>query len=360
MARRVRKHFQKAGLPPGTLMHIGAEHAEAAQITVIDYDKDSVRERRVADVSECETFRDKPTVTWINVDGLQDLKIIESLGRQFGLHPLVLEDIVSTAQRPKVEDYGQTLFVVVKMLHWDEQKRRIWYEQVSFVLGSNFVLSFQETTGDVFDLIRARIRSGKGLVRTMGADYLLYALLDAIVDFCFVALEKIGDQIEELEDREISNPSPATLRDIRRLKREMIDLRRAVWPLREVVNGLERGKNSLVTAETNVYLRDLYDHSVRVIETSETYRDMLSGVLDIYLSSVSNRMNEVMKVLTIIATIFMPLTFLAGVYGMNFAPDSSPWNMPELRWRFGYPAVLAVMAIVAIVMILYFRRKKWL
>ena len=257
-----------------------------------------------------------------------------SWGSATDFHPLVLEDILNTDQRPKMEEYGDYLYIVLKMLHDKGKGNQIEAEQVSLVLGPNFVFSFQESGGDVFDQIRERLRTGKGRLRKMGADYLAYTLVDAIVDYYFVILEKLGERIELLEEELVAHPRTETLKEIHTLKREMIFLRKAVWPLREVISGLQRGESPLVQKTTGIYLRDVYDHTIQVIDTIETFRDMLSGVLDIYLSSVSNRLNPVMKVLTIIATVFMPLTFLAGVYGMNFK------YMPELEWRWGYPVAL--------------------
>jgi magnesium transporter len=253
-----------------------------------------------------------------------------------------------------MEDYGDYLYVVVKMLHDKGKTGQVEAEQVSLIIGPNFVFSFQEGEGDVFEPIRERIRNGKGRLRKMGADYLAYSLLDAIVDYYFVILEKLGERVEFLEEELVTNPKTQTLQEIHHLKREMIFLRKAVWPLREVIGALERGESPLIQKGTSLYLRDVYDHTIQAIDTVETFRDMVSGMLDIYLSSVSNRLNAVMKVLTIIATVFMPLTFLAGVYGMNFK------YMPELEWRWGYPLVWAVMIGIGGVMLIYFKRKKWL
>jgi magnesium transporter len=296
-----------------------------------------------------------PTVTWINVEGLHQVEILEKLGECYGFHPLVLEDILNTDQRPKMEDYGDYLYVVLKMLSLQGQKNEIVTEQVSILLGSNFVISFQEGgEGDVFNSIRDRIKNGKGRIRKMGADYLAYALLDAVVDNYFIILEKLGEKIELLEEELVTRPTSHTLNLIHHMKREMIFLRKAVWPLREVVGGLERAETSLFKEATRIYLRDIYDHTIQVIDTVETFRDMVSGMLDIYLSSVSNRLNSVMKVLTIIATIFMPLTFLAGIYGMNFK------YMPELEWRWGYPFIWLIMIGIGVFMLIYFRKKKWM
>jgi magnesium transporter len=345
---------EKVGLPPGTLVHVGERKTEKVKMTVIDYDQKNFEEREARKIEECFPFRDKPTVTWINIDGLQEVKIVERIGAHFGIHPLVLEDILHTGQRPKAEDLGDYLFIVLKMVYHDENEDEITGEQVSLILGPNYIISFQEREGDIFNQIRERIRNAKGRVRKMGSDYLAYALLDAIVDHYFVVLEKLGETIESLEEELVTNPTPETLHTMHKLKSTMIFLRKSVWPLREVIAALERGESPLIEKSTEIYLRDVYDHTIQVVETIETFRDMVSGMLDIYLSSVSNRMNEVMKVLTIIATIFIPLTFIAGIYGMNFK------FMPELEWHWGYPAALVIMLILVAFMVMYFRKKRWL
>ncbi|MFC1699888.1 magnesium/cobalt transporter CorA [Candidatus Omnitrophota bacterium] len=324
------------------------------------YDEKEFQEKEIKTVEESFHFRDTSTVTWINIDGIHDVKIIEKIGSHFGFHPLMMEDIVNTGQRPKLEDFESYIFIVLKMLYFDEKAGEINAEQVSLIIGSNFVISFQEKEGDVFNPLRERIRSAKGRIRKTDADYLAYSLLDAIVDNYFLILEKSGEKIGAIEEKVVANPAPRTLQIIHQLKRDIIFLRKSVWPLREVVNILERSESKLIKKATRIFLRNVYDHTIQVIDTIETYRDMVSGILDIYLSSVSNRMNEVMKVLTIIATIFIPLTFIAGIYGMNFNSEASAWNMPELNWKFGYLASLGVMAVVALVMMAYFKRKKWL
>ncbi|KPK85704.1 MAG: magnesium transporter [Phycisphaerae bacterium SM23_33] len=359
MPRLLRKGSQTLGQPPGTMVFVGERKTEKSKITTIDYDDTHFEAKQVGQVEECFPYRDKPTVTWINVDGIHDLEVVERLGSHFGIHPLVLEGIVNTTQRPKTEDFDEYIYLVLKMLSYDESSAGILAEQVSVVLGPNFVISFQEREGDVFESIRERLRSQKGRIRQTGADYLLYSMVDAIVDQYFVILEKFGETIETTEEGLISDPVPERLQAIRSLKQDMIFLRKSVWPLREAVSALERAESKLIKKGTRVYLRDVYDHTIQVIDAIETYRDMLSGMLDVYLSSVSNRMNEVMKVLTIIATIFIPLTFVAGIYGMNFSPEASPFNMPELRWRYGYLACLGVMALVTATMVMYFRRKRW-
>ncbi|MFH1782567.1 MAG: magnesium/cobalt transporter CorA [Candidatus Omnitrophota bacterium] len=359
MSKLIKNMSRKMKLaPPGALIHIGEQKTEKVKITIIDYDETKFQEKTIASVKECAPFKDKPTVTWINIDGIHEVNIIEEIGRQYGLHPLIMEDILNTGQRPKIEDSEDFIFIVLKMLQCDN-KDDVMTEQVSLILGNNFVISFQEKEGDVFNNIRERIRSSKGRIRKMGADYLLYSLIDAIVDNYFVILEKMGDKIEGMEEELISRPVPATLQSIHNIKRDIIFLRKSVWPLREVIGNLERGESVLVKETTGIFLRDLYDHTIQVIDTIETFRDMVSGMLDIYLSSISNKMNEIMKVLTMIATIFIPITFVVGVYGMNFNTGASRWNMPELNSRFGYIGVWVVMLSIAAVMLMYFKRKKW-
>jgi len=352
--RLIKKRSHKAGLPPGTLVHVGERKTEKVRIRIIDYDEAQFEEKEANTIEESFPFKDKPTVTWINIDGLHEVEIIEKLGNHFGLHPLLLEDILNTDQRPKMEDYGDYLFVVLKVLFPGENKDQIEAEQVSLILGSNFVISLQEGEGNVFNLVRDRIRKNKGRIRKTGSDYLAYALLDAIVDNYFLVLENVGEKIEDTEQQLATNPSPETLQYIRELKNEMIFLRKSIWPLRELINGLERCESTLIHESTGAYLRDVYDHTIQIIDTVESYRDMISGMVDIYLSSVSNKMNEVMKVLTIFASIFIPLTFVAGVYGMNFE------FMPELTWRWGYFALLGFMVFVGVSLVVYFKRKRWL
>jgi magnesium transporter len=345
---------RKAGLPPGSLVHIGDKKIERTKITIIDYDGETFQEKEAKSIEECCDLKETPTASWINIDGVHDSRLISDLGSRFGVHPLILEDIMNTAQRPKMEDLGDYIYIVVRMLDLENKTMEVRSEQVSLILGPNFVISFQEREGDVFDAVRDRIRTGKGRLRKQGPDYLAYALIDAIVDNYFVVLEKLGEKVEDIEEALVSRPDRETLHEIHAMKREMIYLRKSVWPLREVISGLERIESELIKDSTGIFLRDVYDHTIQVIDTVETYRDMLSGMLDIYLSSLSNRMNEVMKVLTIIATIFIPLTFIAGIYGMNFK------FMPELEWRWGYFLVLGVMLALGVLMVILFKRKRWL
>ncbi|MFX1503314.1 MAG: magnesium/cobalt transporter CorA [Promethearchaeota archaeon] len=352
--RLIKKSSKSVGLPPGSLIHIGEKKTEKMKISVIDYGIGKYDEKEVKNVEDCFPYIKKPSVTWINVDGLHEVDVIEKLGNCFEIHPLVLEDIVNTEQRPKMEDFEKYIFFVLKMLYAGDKTNMIYSEQVSIILGKNFVISFQEAVGDVFDSVRERIRKGKGRIRKMGSDYLAHALIDAIVDNYYTILEKIGERVESMEQDLVSNPVPGTLQQIYNIKREMIYLRKSVWPLREVINGLIREESKLIRKETHIYLRDLYDHTIQVIDTIETFRDMISGMLDIYMSSVSNKMNEVMKVLTIFAAIFIPLTFIAGIYGMNFQ------YMPELSIQWAYPAVWIIIILISVSLLVYFKHRKWL
>jgi magnesium transporter len=348
------RRSDKAGLSPGILMYVGEKKVGKPRITVIDYDDGSFLEKEVASVEECFPFKDTATVTWINVDGVADAAVIGALGAKFDIHPLVLEDIMTTTQRPKVEDLGNAVFVVLRMIECAKDGSDIAADQLSLILGPNFVLSFQETPGDCLDPVRERIRGGKGRIRGLGPDYLAYAIVDAVVDNYFFVLETLGGRIDALEETLVDEPRRELLHEIHGLKREMIDLRKAVWPLREVVNGLERLETPLIKSSTDVFLRDLYDHTIQVIDTVESFREMLTSMVETYLSSVSNRMNEVMKVLTIIATIFIPITFLAGVYGMNFK------HFPEIGWPWGYALFWGIVLATVGGMFIFFRRKKWL
>ncbi|HDP98924.1 MAG TPA: magnesium/cobalt transporter CorA [bacterium] len=350
----VKRTSNKIGLPPGTLVHIGEKKIDKVRIRIIDYDDQQLTEKEVQNIEECFPFKDEPTVTWINIDGLHDVGLIEKIGTWFDIHPLVLEDIVHTGQRPKLHEFDDYLYIVLKMLYYDDTEAEVRDEQFSLILGKNYVITFQERVGDVFEPVRERIRSGKIRVRKRKADYLAYALIDAVVDNYFAVLEKLGEKIESSEEHLLNNPTPAKLQTIHSLKRVLISLRKSVWPLREVISSMERSETSLIDGSTAVYLKDVYDHAIQVIDTIESFRDFVSGMLDIYLSSLSNKMNEVMKVLTMIATIFIPLTFIAGVYGMNFA------HMPELEWYWSYPVIWGIMIILVVGMLAYFKRKKWM
>ena len=323
-------------------------------IRLMDYDRDSLEELTLDRIEECFPAAEAPPVSWVNVDGLHDVSIIEAVGDRFGIHRLALEDVLSTSQRPKVEDYEGHSLIVLQMLFFDPEAESLTSEQVSLILGSTYVFSFQEREGDVFEPVRQRLRAGKGKLRTMGADYLAYTLIDAIVDSYFKILEDVGDRIEELEEQVFDEPQIEILHRVHRLRRETLVLRRAIWPLREALGLMYRGEVETITEPTQVFFRDVYDHSVQVIDAVETLREVLAGAMDLYMSGVSNRMNEVMKVLTVISTIFIPLSFFAGLYGMNFA------YMPELGVRWAYPALLVVMGSLAAGMLWFFRRRGWL
>lgn len=343
----------KAGLPPGSLIHIGEKLVDRVSITLIDYTENSFTEKKVESMEDCREALVTPSISWINMIGLHDVSQFKQIQDVFGVHPLVLEDILHTAQRPRMEDYGDYIYVVIRMIFPDKDNHHIVSEQVSMIIGNEFILTFQEIEADIFNQIRERIRLSKGKIRRSGADYLAYCLIDAIVDNYFVILEEIGEKIENLQEQVLDQPAPDTLSAIHSAKRDMIFLRKALWPVRELVSGLMRSESMLIKESTNIFLRDVYEHSVQVIETIETLRDMLSSALDIYLSSTSNRMNEVMRVLTVISTLFIPLTFIVGIYGMNFE------NMPELKMRYGYAGIWIIMMLTVAGMIYFFKKRKW-
>lgn len=353
MAKIIKKISKKAGLPPGSLVYVGDKAEKKPKITMTVYNHDTYSEEELSSLDFCPVLSDEHKVTWMDINGLHHIQNLQKLGECFSLHPLVLEDILNTNQRPKLEDYGDYLYLVLKILSYPEPTGEVISDQLSLIVGRNFVISLHENDEAMFNAIRERLKS-RGKIRRSGADYLAYSLMDLVVDHYFVILEALGETIEDLEAEVVAAPEPATLRQIHRLKRVMIILRRSVWPLREVLSQLERQESALIQEGTTLYLKDVYDHIIQVIDTIETFREMLSGMLDVYLSSVSNRLNEVMKVLTIIATIFIPLTFIAGVYGMNFK------YMPELEWPLGYFAALGLMAMVVVGMLLFFRKKKWI
>lgn len=352
MRSKFQKRSKKTGLSPGSLIHIGSKYSEKSKITLVRYNEAFFEEKEINSIKDFRVEKDKKQITWINVDGLQDIKIFEDIGEIFSIHPLVLEDILNTDQRPKAEDYGDYIYMVLKNFH--QESGDILSEQISIILGKDFVLSFEEKENSIFKTIKERLSRNKGRIRKGSTDYLVHAIIDNIVDNYFIMLENIEDKIENLEDDVVKKPTQSTLHDIHHLKRKLLMLSKTLWPLREAVNSLGKSDSYLINKSTGIYFKDIYDHTIAIIDTVETFRDMLSGMLDIYLSTVSNRLNEVMKVLTIIATVFMPLTFIAGLYGMNFK------YMPELEFQWGYFGVLGIMFIVAILMLIYFRRKKWL
>ncbi|MCZ4318995.1 magnesium/cobalt transporter CorA [Aequorivita viscosa] len=340
-------------LSPGTVTYIGKKTTTVTELDIIDYSKEHYHRFETNKIEEAFNYEDSTNITWINVNGLSNTEDIIALGNHFELHPLIQEDIVSTNQRPKIDEYDDYLFLVFKMLHYDNEQLTI--EHISMVMGQDYVLTLQEAEGDVFNDLRDRLENGKGRIRGAGADYLMFAILDAVVDNYFTVIEFLSNKIELLEDKLFDEKEdPNISQEIQELKKEILKIRRAVLPLREVINRLEKIETSLIEERTNKYIRDLYDHIIQVNESVEIYRDMIWGLMDMYMTTISNKMNEVMKVLTIMASIFIPLTFLAGIYGMNFD------NMPELHYKHSYYYLLGVMVLVFFGMIWYFKRKKWL
>ncbi len=354
MTRKRRKRWHPPGTPPGTL----AAHAEAAlepvRIALFRYDADRLEERPLHPEEIASLSVPDDGVLWLDICGLSDPGVVRAIGERFGFHPLALEDVLNVPQRPKVERYEGHLLVTLREVRYPHPP-----EQVSLFLCNRVVVSFQERPGDAFDPVRERLRQKKGQIRSMGSDFLAYSLCDAVIDAFFPTLEKLGDEVEQLEEQVLASPSRESFHEIRRAKQRLLEVRRAVWPARDAMNELLREESSLIGAGTRPYLRDCYDHTIQLMDMVETFREMAAGLVDEYMSSMSNRMNEIMKVLTVIATIFIPLTFIVGIYGMNFDTKASPYNMPELGWRYGYPAVLLVMAAVAAGMLYYFQRKKW-
>jgi len=355
MSRVTKQYTKKAGMPPGALVHIGKDFSEGTTIEIFDYNEKEYKEYNFTEKA-LEQFEklpppDKDKIRWINVDGLRMVEVIDRVCKPYNIHPLTAEDILNTGHRPKLEDNGEYIFFIMKMIYFEQSE--LVDEQLSILLGNGYIISFGERKGDVFDQIREGIRKNSIRIRKNGADFLAYSLLDAIVDGYFIVLESVGEQIDVVEDAFIDNPSKEGLQKIQILKRELLYMHKSIWPLREVVSGMQRTENEIIKNSTQIYIRDIYDHVIQAIDTTETYREFLAGLMDIYLSSVSNKLNEVMKVLTIISTIFIPLTFIVGVYGMNFK------YMPEIDWKWGYFGVLAILAFIAVMMILYFKRKKW-
>lgn len=346
---------RKVGLPPGSVLYTGSKSAEEpVQLEVFRYNTEGLQEIEPKDYQNLHELKKEGSTFWLNVEGIHRPEMVESICKQFGIHPLTIEDIVSPDQRPKAEEVEGYVYMVLKMMEYNTENHTIEQEQVSFLLGDGFVITFQERPGDIFGGVRQRLRAGRGRIRGRGADYLMYALVDAVVDSYFIILEQLGDYIGELEENMLVGADKESFDMVYHIKREMLALRRSTWPLREVVYKLEREGFAQITSDTRVFLRDVYDHMIQVIDTVETYRDLLSGMIDLYHSTIGSRTNEVMRVLTVISTIFIPLTFIVGVYGMNFAV------MPELHWRYGYFATWGVMGMIALLQIWYFRRKNWL
>jgi len=354
MNKLSKKSSIKAGLPPGTLIHVGKKKSENVKISVLDFNDEIFDAVEVKNEIDCSVYKDPTTVSWINVDGLHNIDLMRSLGDQFELHNLLLEDILNTNHRPAAEEYDDHIFLTLKMLGVSKSGKSIVSEQVSFVLGSDWLLSFQEKEGDLFDSVRNRLKEAKGNIRKNGADYLLYALVDTIVDNYFFVSEYFSEKIEAVEEVVLTGADHTTVHEIQRLKKLLIDFRKSISPLREAVSALQRDNSVLISQNTRRYLRDVYEHLIQVSDSIESHRDLLASIMELYLSGESNKMNKTMQVLTIIATIFIPMTFVAGIYGMNFD------HMPELHWEYGYHAAWGVMLVILVIMVIFFRRKRWL
>ncbi len=350
---RGKKRSDKAGLPPGSLVHIGKQREDAVTIDLIEFSAETVNERRVDDLTELRVCKEPGVVSWINVNGIHDTEIVRQLGEVFGIHALVLEDVLNTDHRPKVEPQDGHVFFTMKMM-WFGEQGNLEAEQVSIIFGEHFVLSFQERAGDLFNPTRERIRQNTGIVRRKGADFLVYRLIDIVVDNYFTMIETIDEKLEDMEERITTDTQGDHMAEIQAVKRDMLRLRRSLLPLREAVGGLEKGVDGLVSANNRKYYKDVHDHLTQLSDSLESNREVLGMLMDLYLANMNNRMNNVMKVLTVVSTIFIPLTFIVGVYGMNFE------YMPELQWPNGYFIVMAIMALMALVMLLFFRRKNWL
>lgn len=344
----------KAGMSPGTLVHVGEATENETRLSVVDYSKQYLEELGIESIDEIIRFEDTDTITWLNIEGLEDIELIESVGRNLNIHPLVLEDILNTHQRPKFEEHDDYLYIVLKKLALEHNEFLVDYEQISILVLNNFVVTFKERRDDFFSPLKLRLRNSKGRIRNLGADYLTYAIIDTIMDNTFIVLDSLDEIAESTEETLLSNPGNETLATIQRIKRELIYMRKSVSPTRDLLNLMLKSESGLINEKTHIYIRDVYDHALRITDSIESYRDMFSGLLDIYISSVSNKMNEVMKVLTVFASIFIPLTFIAGIYGMNFE------FMPELKWKWAYPLLWVVFLVTTVSLLSYFKRKKWL
>lgn len=353
MSNYIKSRSSKRGLEPGSLIHIGDVKRESTKIAIYKYNEQSFELSEPDSIHHHAFSESNDYVTWVNIEGLHDVKLLDSIGKHYKLHPLIIEDILNTDQRPKIEVYKEYIFISIKTIEYDKIVNDFIIEQQSIVIGKNYVLSFGERDTDIFEPIISRLKSGVGRGRMLGADYMAYSLLDIIVDNYYSIIEGISDRIEAIEDETIERATSDTLKNIRRLRRQVLFLNKFVWPLREIMSTLERRESDLINESVEAYIRDLYDHVIQVLDTSETLRDILTSIIDIYISNSSNKMNEIMKVLTIISTVFMPLSFIVGVYGMNIA------NMPELHWKWMYPTLWAIMIFISIIMLVYFKKKKW-
>ncbi len=351
---------KKIGMPPGSLIYMGESKESHVSISLIEYNESTFEEKKIDNISDLKTIKENNNISWINICGLNDVKILEKIGNIFEIHPLTLEDILNVYHNPKMDEFEEYLFLILKMVSYDNSNNQLDIEHVCFVLGKNYFITFQEKEGDVFNLIRDRIRNNKGKIRKLKGDYLMYRLIDSIVDNYLVALENYNERIEDIEDELMLIPDNIDLEPIHQIRKEIIKLRRIMSPLLEIIHTFQKEKVLFIQKGTIVFLRDLYDHTKLAVETTENFRELIGGLLQIYLSGTSHRMNNIMKLLTIVSTIFIPLTFIVGIYGMNFNPDASRWNMPELHWKFGYPVIMFCMIMIAVGLIFFFKKKKWL
>ena len=355
MTKSLQKASQKSGMRPGSLVHVGSMPVTSSRMTLLDYNPEKIEQAEFTSVQEILRYKDTETITWVLIEGLANVEVIQSIGANFGIHDLVLEDILNTHQRPKFEEYDDHLFIVLKCLLPGKDRYSVDYEQISLLVLRNFVFVFKEKTDTLFAPLQQRIINSRGRFRSLGSDYLTYTILDTIIDQNFIALDALDETVTELEDSLLEfEPTREALYRIQRLKKQIIDMRRHLSPVRELMAAMLRSESQLIDQKTHIYLRDVSDHVIRVIESIELYRDTLTVLLDIYLSSVNNKMNQIMKVLTVFASIFIPLTFITGIYGMNFE------NMPELHWKWAYPVLWGVFATVTLVLLVYFKKKKWL
>jgi len=354
MSRSLKYASDKKGLEPGALVHVGDIHQSVTRMTIVNYNPDHYEERSVSSLEEIAAYHDKKSITWVNVEGLSDASIVESIGQMFHIHPLVLEDILNTHQRPKLEEHENFIFVVLKCLMPEQNQFSVNYEQISLLLLDNFIFTFKEKADSLLTPVVKRIEKSRGRIRSAGADYLMYAVLDTIIDQNFEIMDQLDETLVSLEDQIFSNPNPTLLGRIHEIKMEVIKMRRYIAPIRDLTAGLLRSESELIQEPTRIYLRDVHDHILRIIESIETHRDILSSLLEIYLSSISSKLNEVMKVLTVFASVFIPLTFITGIYGMNFE------DMPELKWSLGYPAIWGVFITTSAGLLYYFKRKGWI
>lgn len=360
MISRLNNIRKKHGMSPGTLIFTGEQKVEKITIEIFQYNHSTLIEKKIDNIDELKEAIKSNTIAWINISGLHEVDKLEKIGEMFNINPLVMEDILNIEHAPKLDDHEEYIFMIAKMLDYNSKTRRISVEQVSFILGKNYLLTFQENDGDVFDHIRERIRQAKGRIRKFGADYLMYRLLDSIVDTYVVILLQLDELIENIEDELLDDPNKGTLEDIYHFRKQVNKLRRSVVPLKEIIYTIEKEIPPLINKSILIFIKDLGDHVKSSIDSLESYKEQINNMIEIYRSSSGLKLNEILKVLTIISTIFIPLSFIVGVYGMNFNTSISPYNMPELNWFFGYPAIMGFMILIVVMQLIIFRKKDWI